>query len=203
LTARSRPAVEFSAMAHVVTYTYSFDDYLALIRARRAMGLFGRYATVIRYILFVVTFLLVLAALTDWNATSLNDLANPETALIIVGGMIAIAAFITLVDLFFDRVLYRLVFRRFALANTELTVTLDEGGIAWKGRGISANTAWPMVKRIYVGSDRLFVFFSKIEALVLPARSLPSEAAFRDLVDYVRRRIGENDAVAATAGARA
>lgn len=190
-------------MAHVVTYTYSFDDYLALIRARRAMGAFGRYATVIRYILFVVTFLLVLAALTDWNASSLGDFANAETAMLIVGGMIAIAAFITLVDLFFDRVLYRLVFRRFALANSELTVSVDDNGIAWKGRDITANTAWPMVKRIYVGNDRLFIFFSKIEGLVLPARSLPSEAAFRDLVEFVRRHMGGNDAVAATAGARA
>lgn len=190
-------------MAHVVTYTYFFDDYLALIRARRAMGAFGRYATVIRYFLFVVTFLLVLAALTDWNTASLSGLANTETAMIIVGGMIGIAAFITLIDLLFDRVIYRLVFRRFALANSELTITVDEDGIAWKGRGITANTAWPMVKRICVGNDRLFIFFSKIEALVLPARSLPSEAAFRDLVDYVRHRIGGNDAVAATAGARA
>src|SRR5258708_8130569 len=147
-------------MAFVVTYTYSYDDYLALIRAKRAMSIFGGVGGVVHYVLLSAAYLLGIAALTDWRTTSLADLVAPRSLAIIVGGVVGICVAIALIDVFFDRVLYRVVFRRYALANAELSLAVDDEGIRWSGKGISANLAWPRVKRVYLGRDHVFGFIS-------------------------------------------
>ena len=187
-------------MAHVVTYDYSFDDYLALIRARRAMGMFGGVGGIVHYVLAVIAFLLILAGLTDWNTTSLSDLMGFQPLAILVGGVIGIVIVIALIDYLFDHYVYRLVFRRFALAGRELTVTLDDDGIRWSGKEISAHMAWSMVKRVQVGRDHVALFFSRIEGLVLPRRALSSDAEFRDLTAYVERHAGAAAAAPIPAG---
>ena len=70
-------------MAFVVTYTYSFEDYLALIHAKRALGMFRGVGGVVHYILAAIAFLLVLGGLTDWRTTSFADLVAPRSLAII------------------------------------------------------------------------------------------------------------------------
>ena len=188
-------------MAHVVAYTFSFDHYRALLRARRAMGAFGRYAIVLRYVLVIAAAVIVFVALTDWRKTSAADLMNVRTIAIVIGAMVALAVFVALVDLLFERVIYRWVFRRFALAGQELAVTLDDDGIRWAAGGASAHFAWSLVRRVYEGKDLLVIFFSKVEGLLLPRSGVASDEAFRSLVAFVESRLG-GGAVVVKAGGR-
>ena len=175
-------------MAFVVSYTYSFEDYLALIHAKRAMGMFRGVGGVVHYILAAIAFLLVLGGLTDWSNDLLADLVAPQSLAILLGGIVGVCGLIALIDFLFERV-YRLIFRRYALANADLSLTVDEDGIRWSAKGIAGNLGWSLVRRVYLGKDHVFVFISKVEGLGFPRRGVPTEAAFDELVSFLRSRI--------------
>ena len=190
-------------MAFVVTYTYSFDDYLALVRARRAMGIFGGLGGVVHYVLAVIAFLLVLAALRDWRTMSFADVFTTGSLALIIGGAVFICFVIAAIDQFFERVLYRLLFRRYAIANSELSITVDDESIRWSAKGVSGNIGWPLTKRLYLARDHVFVFISKVEGLVLPRRGVAPPATFDELVSFLRARVAAAGAAVAVAGATA
>ena len=93
-----------------------------------------------------------------------------------------------LINFLFESVIYRLIFRRYALANADLSITVDDDGIRWSAKGVAGNLGWALMKRVYLGKDHVFVFISKIEGLGFPRRGLPTGVAFDELVNFLRSR---------------
>ena len=67
-------------MAFVVSYTYSYEDYLALIHARRALGMFRGVGGVLHYILAAIAFVLVAGRADRLEHDLLADLVDAAVA---------------------------------------------------------------------------------------------------------------------------
>ena len=173
-------------MAFCVTYTNGFDDYAALIRAKRSIGPLGTFGPVTPYLVVSALYLALVLLGLLWDGASLGELLNRETVTIVLAGIPIVVLFVAAIDFLFMRVVYRWVFRRFALANAKIMVRLDEDGIHWSGNDFAGRCAWSKVSQVVETKDRLFLFISKIEAVILPARALASDAAFQDLAAYAR-----------------
>jgi len=173
-------------MAYVLTYINSFDDYVAMIQAKRLSGRAGFYGPYIAMTLFFLAFV-VLGHI--WDGGSIVSLFNAETMLLILAGMLAVIVLVALINYIFLRGIYRLVFRRFALSGKELTIKLDDEGLHWQGNGFSGACHWSKVQRVVETKDRLFLFISKAEGLLVPRRAVKSDQEFGERVAHVRSHV--------------
>src|SRR3990172_1052901 len=176
-------------MAYVLTYTNGFGDYVAMIRAKRSIGPMGAFGPFTPYIVVSLIYLVITVLGQVWDGVPLSALLEPQSLLIILAGVPLVMIFVALIDLLFTQGLYRLVFKRFVLANAELTVRLDDSGIQWSGNDFAGSCQWSKVERVVETKDRIFLFVSKIEGLILPRRALASDQAFDGLKAYVRSHL--------------
>jgi hypothetical protein len=117
-------------------------------------------------------FLVFVALGYTWDGVPVSRLFEGENLLLLLSGVLVVIVMIAVIDFVFLHGLYRLVFRRFALANRELTVTLQNDCIKWASAGFGGECAWRNVKWLIETKDRLFLFISKVEAIVCPREPL-------------------------------
>jgi hypothetical protein len=173
-------------MTHAVTYTFGFDDYLATARARAASGMFGGHVRWVRYAIVVAVYVATMIGLAISDGT-IEDLLHDLQGLgLILGGAVVVVFICLLIDLLFERIVYRWAFGRFAMANADLAVTLDEQGLRWSAPSLSGTLGWPRVRRVIVTPGYVFLFISKIEGLALPRRAFATEAAFNEAARYAQ-----------------
>jgi hypothetical protein len=173
-------------MTHAVTFTLGFDDYLATARARAASGMLGRHAHWLRYAVVVALFLATVIGLAIFDGTITDQLRDPQSLGLILGGAILIMLICLLIDFLFERVVYRWSFKRFAMADADLTVTLDAEGMRWSAPSLSGTLGWPRAWRVIATPGCIFLFISKIEVMALPRRAFATEAAFNDAAHYAQ-----------------
>jgi hypothetical protein len=96
---------------------------------------------------------------------------------------------IAVINFVFLHGLYRFVFRRFALANRQISIVLEDDRIRWASAGFVGECPWSNVKQMVETRDHLFLFISKIEAVVLPRRAVASDREFHDVADFVGKHV--------------
>ncbi len=145
----------------------TFADYRALLRARQRLGPLRGHGRWLRYPFVAVLFLATLWWLgglsAHWSLYLRWDVAK---------WIVGLVLFIPLVDLFFDQVVGRWVFSRYAAANKPLVASVDPDGISWAVDAWSGRVAWSGVKNAVVTADHLFLFIGKLEAIPLSRRGL-------------------------------
>jgi hypothetical protein len=172
-------------MAISARHTHSFDDFLTLVRARRRLSMFGprwRYP---------VWFAIYLAAI-GWVAPevlTLTSLSRPDVWMVIAGGIVAMAVLIALVDLLFDRVLYRLAYRRLSTAGADITLDFEDDAIAWRAAEMSGRLPWSAVKRVVEMPEALVLFIGKIEGMVVPRRAFSEASAYDKVRAMAREKV--------------
>jgi hypothetical protein len=178
-------------MDHTVTYRYDRNDYIALLRAQRSLGLLGRLGRWGRYACFAL-FFVVLINLLDFSSGSF-DLPD-----LITSGLVFVAIFLAapLGEFIGERVLARWIFPRFSAANKDITLTFGDDGIHSKYGGMEGRLPWQSLVRILETENYLFLSISRAETIVVPRRALPSPAAAEELAHYIRSKV---DAAAAAA----
>lgn len=145
----------------------SFADYRAVLRARQRLGPLKGHGRWLRY----PVLLLILIAVLWW----FGGLSVPWRVYLqwdVAKWLLGLFVFIPLVDLFFDQVVGRWVFSRYAAANKPLVATADDEGVAWAVEAWSGRIAWGAVKAAVVTPDHLFLFLGKVEAVPLSRRGL-------------------------------
>lgn len=149
------------------TYDTTFADYRALLRARQRLGPLGGHGRWLRYpfvaVLFVATLWWLGGLSAPWSLYLRWDVAR---------WIIGLALFIPLVDLFFEHVVGRWVYSRYAAANRPVSAAVDADGVSWDVDAWSGRFAWSGVKNGVVTADYLFLFIGKLEAITLPRRGL-------------------------------
>ncbi len=143
----------------------SFADYRAVLRARQRLGLLKGHGRWLRY----PSLLLILLAVLWW----FGGFAVPWRLYLqwdVAKWIIGLFIFIPLVDLFFDQVVGRWIFSRYAAANKPLVASVDDEGVAWSVEGWSGRIGWGAVKAAVVTPDHLFLFIGKVEAVPLSRR---------------------------------
>lgn len=151
------------------SYTGTFTDYRALMRAKRSLGPFGRHGWIVRYLTVAVIFVVFVA----W----LGNFSVPASAYLrwdVLKWVLLLALFVPAVDLFFDHVVGRWAFSRFAAANRLIDIAADEAAIAWSVGAWSGRFDWPGVANTVLTPDYVFLFLGKIEAITIPRRGIVS-----------------------------
>lgn len=151
------------------SYTGTFTDYRALMRAKRSLGPLGRHAWIVRYLAVAVIF----AAFVAW----FGNFSVPVSAYLhwdVLRWVLLLVLFVPAVDLFFDHVVGRWAFSRFAAANRLIDIAVDEAAIAWSVGAWSGRFEWPGVVDTVLTPDYVFLFLGKIEAITIPQRGIVS-----------------------------
>ncbi|MCA0317459.1 MAG: YcxB family protein [Proteobacteria bacterium] len=164
-------------------YDSTFADYCALMKARRLLGPFGRHGRWLRY-----PFLAAIFFCTLWW---LGGFARPFAAYLnwdVAKWLIGLLVFILAVDLFFDRVVGRWVYSRYAAADKRVEGTVDEDGLSWAVDAWSGRFAWSGVKNAVVTADHAFIFIGKLEAITLARRGM-ADADWQGLLDLLGRKL--------------
>jgi YcxB-like protein len=169
-------------MDYTFTYRLGRDDYVALLRANRAMCRLGRWGRAALIALLCVAFI--------WTFSSDSLLDHPWRNLLIYG--IAFAILMLIVPRFErvgDLLMARVLVSRYRVANKELTLELGDDGIHSTFDGIEGRIPWSAIVRLFTTNDHLFLGISRAEMLVIPRRATASAEAFAELTRYVHAKV--------------
>lgn len=185
------PAPPFAA-----SYIYSFEDFRALARARRLRKWPQPWR---RFAMLAGIYLAAVVATLWWlgNLAGIGSWGTPDWLTMIgsVAGFGAIfLAFVALTDFLFERVVYRLVFRRYSQAGKRIDAEIKDDGIAWRGESVSGQIAWGAVKTITELADACVIWLGKVEGMTLPARAFTSRAEYEAAVQFVKGHLAKGGA---------
>jgi hypothetical protein len=180
-------------MAEIIAanYVYTFERYFMLTRARRQRD---RTRWTSPYTVVPVLSAIVLLADVWYDgklAAMTSNIQSIATLLTIVAAsMLATCVLVYLIDLLFDKVIYRLVFKRYASANKHITIEIGDVGIHWTARDLSGQLAWAAIKSITVLSDgsAAVAWLGKIEGLLLPTDGFSSPADFGAAIMRIKEK---------------
>jgi hypothetical protein len=172
---------------HQVSFMLDFRYYQALRDAKRKLNPIDdfiwrwRYALAFAIAGITVFWLVIRGGFTPAEMLSWEFLLS-------LGGLgLALPLLIFLIDLLFDQVLARWIFRRSSMAGQMLTIDLNDQRIAWWAEGIRGELDWTRILRIVALKDYLFFFFGKMEAIGLPRNAAP-QGAFDRIVSFAKER---------------
>lgn len=173
---------------HRASFTLDFPYYQALRDAKRKLNPIDDFIWRWRYALAFTIAAITLFWFVMRDGFTLAEMLSWEVLLSLGGLGLSLPFLIFLIDLLFDRVLVRWVFRRSSMAGQMLTISLDDQRIAWWAEGIRGELDWTRVLRIVPLKDYLFFFFGKMEAIGLPRNAAPQEA-FDRIVSFAKERV--------------
>ncbi|MEG6508427.1 YcxB family protein [Methyloligella sp. 2.7D] len=173
-------------MAYTIHYTYGYDDFAGQIAAKRSRSLFGQATP---YIVVTGLYLLLMALQLWQSGIGAAELTTLEVIGPVLGGIPIIVMIVAVIDFMFFRLIYRLVFRRYALADTPMTVGLDDEGITWRSAEFSGQCIWAKVTGLVQTKQSLFVFLNRAEAIALPRRAMASDQEFDAIAAFAKKRI--------------
>ncbi|WHA40438.1 YcxB family protein [Agrobacterium larrymoorei] len=81
------------------------------------------------------------------------------------------------------------VFKKNASANKEIIIDLQDDVIRARSDDIKSEIGWKSIVRVIETDKYLFLALSKREALTLPKRAFPSDAALADTMQFVREHV--------------
>jgi hypothetical protein len=169
-------------------YTFGEADQDALVRALlRPLWQFRliMLAVWLAYVTFMVWMMKpqspLWASLVDFAA--FHDPQWPIYA--IVGSFLLI--FLLLPDL--RRMLGRRIYRKSLIANSVNAFEIGDDGFTFSAPHRVATIKWPLIKRIIVTEERLFLLVSKREAFVLPRRAFADAAGYAAVVALAQRKV--------------
>jgi hypothetical protein len=172
-------------MEQTIAYRFGPDDYIALLRASRSIGPFGRLGRWGRAALFG----LVIGGLV---------IVFSYDALLAAPGLVLVAATIVFAvvtpvapigEYLAERLMARWLFPRYSFANKDVTLELGEQDIRSRIEGSEGRISWRSIIRVIETKDGLFLALSRAELIQLPRRALPSAAAFAELAGEVRSKV--------------
>jgi hypothetical protein len=172
-------------MDHTITYRFGSADYIALIRARRSIGPFGRLGRWGRAVLFGLLFVGLLTAF------SYDVLLNAPWLVLTVGAAMFVLMVLAALagEYLGERLMARWWFPRYSVANKGVTLEFGDEGVRSTVGGIEGRVPWRAITRVFETKDFLLLALSRAEMIVVPMRALASADAFAGLARYVRTKV--------------
>lgn len=172
-------------MALTARHTHTFDDYLMLVRARRQQSMFGPKW---RYPVWFAIYLASIAWVSPEVFTPAS-LGRLDVWLVIGGGIAVMAVLIALVDLLFDRFLYRLAYRRLATAGADIALDFGDDAISWRAAEMSGRLPWSAIKSVVEMPEGIVLFIGRIEGMAVPRRAFDNPAAYDRVKAMAREKV--------------
>jgi hypothetical protein len=177
-----------SDMVHRVSFRLNFRYYQALRDAKRKLSPTDDFIWRWRYALAFTVSGVVFFSFILSDGPALAEILSWEFLFSLAGMGLALPLMIFLIDLLFDQVLARWIYRRSSMAGQMVAMKLDDKRIAWGAEGVRAELDWTRVQRIVSLQDYLFFFFSKTEAIGLP-REASAQSEFDSIVSFAQERV--------------
>ena len=172
-------------MEHAITYRFGPADYIALIRARRSIGLLGRLGRRGRAVLFGLLLVGLLIVFSGDAVSHAPWLVLTVGAIVFV--LMVLAALVG--EYLGERLMARWWFPRYSVANKDVTLELGDEGVHSMAGGIEGRVAWRSITRVFETKDFLLLALSRAEMIVVPKRAVASADAFAALARYVRTKV--------------
>ena len=172
-------------------YTYTFERFFMLIRARRERD---RTWLTTPYLVLPLIAAVVLLAITWQDGTLARMPRDAMTiatyAAIVAATFAATCMIVFLVDLLFDKLVYRIVFKRYASANKHIHFDIGDAGIQWTAEHLNGQLSWPAIKSVTVLADQTaaVAWLGKIEGLLLPADGFSSHAEYEEAIARIKEK---------------
>jgi hypothetical protein len=103
---------------------------------------------------------------------------------LVIGGLVLSWAFCALVNFISQWI----CFRRLALANKEMELTITDDGIHFVTSASTGTVPWQAIKRVVENKRGLYLAVSKLEAVLIPRRAA-SDADFSRMRDQIEQRL--------------
>lgn len=175
-------------MAYAASYTFSFGDYRALVRAVQSRLGLKRWAMHL-----VLAGLIVSAALIGTLAGIANSgrWPSPRTLTLNAGMTLTLAtAMVALYEaLLHIPALHRKAYARLSMAEKPISYVIDETGIAWSRDGMQGRFDWSTVQWLTESPDGVVLLIGAQEGTVLPARGFASPGDYREAVAYIKSKL--------------
>jgi hypothetical protein len=175
-------------MDQSITYRFELNDYAALVRAGRTLGLLGWLGRWGRIALFTLVFgtLVLIAAVTTtfWDAPMSTVLGFAAFIYALLFATVALA------DVVGEPLLFRHRYRRFAIADKQVALRLNDNGVRATFAGVESSIPWPSFTRLIEASEHLFLFLSRAEAIVIPVRAVGNSEKLAELARSIRAKLG-------------
>jgi len=172
-------------MEQTIAYRFGADDYIALLRASRSIGRFGRLGRWGRAALFGVLMggLVIVFSYDSLRAAPGLVLGVGAVAFALMTPVAPVGEYLA------EQLMARWLFPRYSFADKDVTLELGEQGIRSRVGGNEGRISWRSIIRVIETKDGLFLALSRAELLQVPRRALPSGAAFADLARQVRTKV--------------
>lgn len=170
------------------SYTFGDADQNALVGAL-LRPLWQFRLIMLAVWLAYVTFLLWAARPQAPLWTSLVDFAtfqDPEWLVYGIAGAFLVV-FLLLPDL--RRMRGRRIYRKTLIANSVNAFEIGEDGIKFSAPHRVAMVEWPLIKRVILTDERLFLLLSQREAFVVPRRAFADAADYAAVVALAQRKV--------------
>ena len=76
-----------------------------------------------------------------------------------------------------------------AIADGTVSLEIGEGGVRISGPGRDSSLAWPLVRKLLVRDNHLFLAISRREAIVVPRRAFANDFEFAAVMALARRKV--------------
>ena len=175
-------------MTFKAAYNFTFDKFLTLVRARReraGVRVWRRYLVIFGIYALSMWWFGGLGSKSAWTAEVWYF-----SMLWFIAGGVATGMIIALIDLVFDRLVYRLIFRRYAQAGKRIAVDIGMHGLTASGAGVSAILDWQAIKQMTVmrDSSAAVLWLSNIEGILVPADAFASTSEFAAACQFMKEK---------------
>lgn len=171
-------------MDHTVTFRIGRGDYIAALKANRALGPFGRFGRWGRYAGFALFFVVLI------NLINIGSWSFDAVTIIVSAIMFVVVLIVAPIgEAIADQLLSRLRFPQLSMANKECTLVFGEDGIHSNYGGMEGRLPWRAIVRVLQSKDYLFLAISRAEVILVPRRALPSADAAAELAHYIKSKV--------------
>ncbi len=172
-------------MAVRLYYDLSFEDYFAVITAKRTRNWFqGWLRYLVRGVILAVFGMIVSGAIAELMTATWTTI----TQFVIASVLIAMALVFT-IDWFFDRFVLRWFYKRRGRAGRRVELNFADDEVTWSAPGASGRMDWQVFIRAVQLPNALVVFFDPVQAFVVPARAFNTQREFEAACGYIKDRI--------------
>jgi hypothetical protein len=173
-------------MDQTVTCRFGLDDYVALVRTARLLGPLGRrLGRWGRNAVF--TAVASTAAIIFYIA--LEGVSMPFVLIFVAALYGLIFAASLLIDAVLERPWLRRVYRRFSVADKDVTLHFGDDRIRISFAGFESTIQWPSIKHLIETKTHVFLFLGRVEGIVVPLRAVGSSEKLGALAGAIRARL--------------
>ena len=170
-------------------YQFNRADYLALTKAMSRSMWRLRLFLLLVWVAMIVGLLML--ATKDWAdfLVALQDLVSmhnvPPSIYVLLGLFLGLIAFAPQIRRWRAMRMYSWN----AIADRELELEITEAAVRVSGPGRDARLDWPLVRKVIVVPEHLFLAISRREAIVVPRRAFATAAEFEAVTALAQRKV--------------